>query len=200
MTYSVLEQSAARLITQVFESPHWVKYPYHNLLHTTAVVEHAKQLGVFYALDERDMCIISLAAWFHDIGQLSGDMLGHEQRSANIMENYFSSTEAPDALIQPVKDCIMITKFGSLPRTMNEKILCDADTWHFGTPYFHETEFLMKKEMEMRTHKTALLWHQGSLQMLKNHVYFTEYAQLLLTQGKNSNIEWLEALIATGGG
>ena len=195
MTYNDLEKSAARLITRVFESPNWVKYPYHNLMHTKAVVEHVNQIGEFYKLDEKDMAIISIAAWFHDIGQLSGDMLGHEERSVAFMKNYFTSTDAPEELMQPVQDCIMATKLGSLPHKMNEKILCDADTWHFGTAYFHETEFMMKKEMEIRTGEAPLLWHEGSLQLLKHHVFFTEYAQLLLAKGKQDNIEWLQSLI-----
>ena len=92
----------------------------------------------------------------------------------------------------------MVTKFGTLPVTLNEKILCDADTWHFGTPYFQETEFLMKEEMQIRTGKAQVFWHQGSLQLLENHVYFTEYAQLLLSKGNQANIEWLKSLITSG--
>ena len=160
------------------------------------MVEHAKQIGEFYKLNEKDIAIISIASWFHDIGQLSGDMLGHEERSVDFMKNYFTSTHAPEELMQPVQDCIMATKLGSSPVTLNEKILCDADTWHFGTPYFHETEFLMKKEMEIRTGKAPAHWHAGSLQLLKHHVFFTENAQLLLAKGKEDNIEWLEKLIA----
>jgi len=196
MTYSVLEQKAGKIVTQVFGSPHGVQYPYHNLQHTQAVVAHAKQINTFYQLEERDSCIIAVAAWFHDVGQLTGDIGGHEERSVAFMENFLSSVGAPAELIQPVKDGIMATRLGTLPNTMNEKILCDADTWHFGTPYFHETEFLIKKEIEIRTGRIFEKWHEGSLELLKNHVYFTEYAQLLLAKGKQENIEWLKSLIA----
>ena len=101
MDYSALEQNAARMVTQVFETPYSTKYPYHNLVHTQTVVAHAKELGVFYVLGERDMCIISLAAWFHDIGQMSGDMPGHEERSVSMMENYFTLMNTPAELTEP---------------------------------------------------------------------------------------------------
>lgn len=199
MTYSALEKGGGQLVTHVFQSPHSVSYPYHNLQHTKAVVEHAQQIAAFYHLGEKDYCIISLAAWFHDVGQLFGAMQGHEERSAQIMENYFASSGEPaPELIVEIKDCIMATKQGSLPTALNQKILCDADTWHFGTAYFHETEFLVQKEMEQRTGNAPGLWHQGSLEMLKHHVYFTEYAQLLLGEGKEANIQWLQSLIETG--
>ena len=195
MKYSELEESAGRVAAGFFESPHQVRYPYHNLVHTKAVVDHAKEIAVFYALDEREICIISIAAWFHDIGQLCGEMEGHEERSRLIMNNYLSNTDASAGFIELAGNCIMATKCGSNPQSLAEKIVCDADTYHFGTLFFRETEFLVEKEMEIRTRKKFPQWHAGSLELLKNHIFYTEYCQLLLLQGKRENIAWLESLV-----
>jgi HD superfamily phosphodiesterase len=194
MEYKVFEENAARFVAQVFESPNRAGYPYHNLVHTRKVVEHAKEIALFYSCSEQDMCMISVAAWFHDIGQLYGEMEGHEEKSVVIMSNYLKSNDAPVDLITQVADCIMATRYGSDPQALHEKIICDADTYHFGTAFFRETEFLVKKEMEIRTGQSFPQWHKKSLALLKNHVFYTEYCQLLLRTGKQENIEWLESL------
>jgi predicted metal-dependent HD superfamily phosphohydrolase len=197
MNYNVLEENAARLVTHIFESPHQVQYPYHNLVHTKAVLTHAKEIGMFYAVDEMDLCIISIAAWFHDIGQLYGDMQDHEERGRKIMSDYLKKTGASAEFIESAGNCIMATKNGSNPKTLPEKIICDADTFHFGTLFFRETEFLVEKEMEIRKGEKFPQWHAASLQLLKNHIFYTEYCQLLLNQGKKENIGWLESLIGS---
>ncbi|HTE12140.1 MAG TPA: HD domain-containing protein [Chitinophagaceae bacterium] len=195
MNYSTLEENAGRFVTHVFESPQQVQFPYHNLAHTKAVVNHANEISVFYALNEEDIGIINIAAWFHDIGQLHGGMTDHEDRSVLIMNNYLKTMDAATTFIEAAGNCVMATKYRSNLKALPEKIICDADTYHFGTPVFRETEFLIKKEMEIRSGQEFPQWHEGSLQLLKDHVFFTEYCQLLLGQGKQENIAWLQSLI-----
>ena len=199
MNYSALEENTGRFVTRVFESPQQVQLPYHNLEHTKAVTDHAKEIKLFYSLNEEDICIINIAAWFHDIGQLQGGMKDHEDRAVVIMNNYLKTMNASAAFIESAGNCIMATKYRTNPEALPEKIICDADTYHFGTLVFRETEFLIEKEMEIRTGQKFPQWHAGSLQLLKNHVFYTKYCQLLLAQGKQENIVWLESLIHSQG-
>jgi predicted metal-dependent HD superfamily phosphohydrolase len=199
MNYSALEENAGRFVTHVFESPQQARFPYHNLAHTKAVVDHAKEISIFYSLSEEDICIIDIAAWFHDIGQLHGGMKDHEDRSVLIMDNYLKTTDVSATFIESAGNCVMATKYRSNLKTLFEKIICDADTYHFGTLVFRETEFLIEKEMEIRCGQKFPQWHEGSLQLLKDHVFFTEYCQLLLGQGKQENIAWLQSLIHSQG-
>jgi HD superfamily phosphodiesterase len=195
MQYKEFMESAAGFVRHIFQSPHHVPYPYHNLDHTKAVVAHANELALFYDLGEKDRCVLETATWFHDIGQLYGGMEGHEQRSVLIMENYLNTITVNPELVPLIENCIMATCYGAVPQTLTGKIMCDADTWHFGTAFFRQTEFLVKQEMEQRTGMRFPNWHQKSLHMLKNHVFYTEYCQLLLNKGKEKNIEWLQSLL-----
>jgi predicted metal-dependent HD superfamily phosphohydrolase len=195
MQYKELAESTASFVTHIFQLPHRVAYPYHNLEHTKAVVEHANNIALFYNVSETDHCIIEIASWFHDTGQLYGNMEGHEHRSVLMMENYLSTIPMARDMILQVENCIMATQAGACPQTLPEKILCDADTWHFGTPFFRQTEFLVKTEIELRTGQVFPHWHQQSLQLLKNHVFYTEYCQLLLGPGKEKNKDWLKSLL-----
>jgi hypothetical protein len=45
----------------------------------------------------------------------------------------------------------MATKRGSGPVSVAEKIICDADTYHFETFEFKRTDWLIKKEIELMT-------------------------------------------------
>ncbi|MEP6746894.1 MAG: HD domain-containing protein [Bacteroidota bacterium] len=195
INYHALEESAGRFVTRLYTTDLRVEFPYHNLRHTVAVVEHVKEIAAFYKLGDHENCMLILAAWFHDTGQLSGDCQGHEQRSVVILHNYLSSAGLPGDIILAAEVCVMATKGETLPVTLSEKIICDADTYHFGTALFRQTEFLVQKEMEMRTGQQFPKWHQGSLQLLQNHVFYTAYCQLKLNAGKKENIRWLESLV-----
>ena len=88
MNYNVLEENAARLVAHIFESPHQVQYPYHNLKHTKAVVTHAKEIGMFYTVREMDLCIISIAAWFQGRTEFGPRSLGARSILANPLLDY----------------------------------------------------------------------------------------------------------------
>ena len=47
-------------------------YCYHNLDHTREVVSAASEIGSSSDLEDEDMELIILAAWYHDLGYSSG--------------------------------------------------------------------------------------------------------------------------------
>jgi predicted metal-dependent HD superfamily phosphohydrolase len=193
MNLSRLEKDIAGIVIKTYESPDLAHYPYHNLDHTQSVVAHVKEIATFYLLNEKDVFVVMAAAWFHDIGHLYGEMHGHEERGVIIMEKYLH--ELSKDLITSIGECILATKFPSTPANLQEQIICDADTYHFGTSAFRQTDVLVHKEMEIRTGKTMTHWTEQSLQLLKTHTFYTSYCQQMLAEGKRQNISWLESLI-----
>lgn len=194
MDYSKQEKDVEEYIRGLFMFPSNPKLPYHNLEHTVRVVGHAREIGDYYLLQYPDQFIITIAAWFHDIGQLSGPMEGHEERGAQLMKDYFAGTPLSEGIIPAITACILATQFPSHPRTLPEKILCDADTYHFGTEYFRQTDGAVRKEFELRTGTTFPHWRQKTIHFLQTHHYFTSYCQQLLDAGKQQNIQWLLSL------
>jgi hypothetical protein len=79
------------------------------------------------------------------------------------------------------------------PKTLNEKIICDADLFSLGTVVFKERTKLLKKELEaMGNNKIdGITWRASSISLLENHNYHTDYCQLLLNKTKAENLEWL---------
>jgi len=183
------EKEVAGIVTRMYESPDLIQYPYHNLAHTESVVGHVKEIAAWYLLNETDTFILSMSAWFHDIGHLYGEIKGHEERGVVIMQHCLHNIAGD--LITAISQCILATRFPTHPTTLREQIICDADTYHAGTPLFRQTDVLVEKEMEMRTGTTFPDWHRKSLHFLQQHVFYTEYCRTRLNEGKQQNIDWL---------
>ena len=191
MDFNSVEAKMAGIVTGIYNAPEVAHYPYHNLAHTEGVVTHVKEMAKHYGLSAADSFILSVAAWFHDIGHLYGDMKGHEERGVVIMQDYLSTISSD--LTEAMSRCILATKLPSHPADLLEKIICDADTYHLGTLLFRTTDPLVEKEMMLRTGKVFADWHKKSLLLLEQHVFFTDYCRELLAQGKKENIAWLRS-------
>ena len=173
------------------------KYPqpnlvYHNLAHTQKVVARAEEISAHYQLSDSDMLVIYLAAWFHDTGHLFTEISMHEQKSVDLATEFMKQEGLDEATIEKVTACIHATAFPNKPVGLLQEIMCDADTYHFGTDDFRKTNRQIKKELELRNYTTPLLeWKKNTLGMLEDHVYYTSYCKVLLEEGKQKNMERL---------
>ena len=193
MNYSKIEKDVAEFVSNIYTSSE-KQFPYHNLDHTLDVVRHAVEIAEYYLLPATEMFIVKAAAWFHDIGHLTGDIAGHEQRGVEIMKRCLGPLKVSDTLMSSIAGAIMATRWPSFPHGLYDELLCDADTFHFGTPRFRETDALVRKEMELRTGQVYNDWHVRSIRLLEEHRFFTKYCQQMLTPGKQENIRWLRGL------
>jgi predicted metal-dependent HD superfamily phosphohydrolase len=194
MDYNEAESHIGQYVTGIFEFHGKEQFPYHNLLHTQSVVQHAVEIATFYTFSEEELFIVKTAAWFHDIGHLTGGIQDHEARGVQMMQDYFQQYRMPGAPIPFIAGCIMATRFPPHPCTFLESVICDADTYHLGTPVFRETDALVKKEMELRTGRQFPHWYQSTLHFLQAHTFYTDYCRNLLYAGKQENIYWLQSL------
>ena len=167
---------------------------YHNIEHTRKVVQHANEIGTFYQLDEESLFILSAAAWFHDVGYLFTGTKDHERTGVEIMKEFFSNKNLPSNVTDNIERCIMATKKLAHPIHLLERILCDADTYHFGTPEFKKTDSLVRKEIELQSGSTPMGWAARTITMLRNHKFQTAYCNDRLSSGKEENIRWLESM------
>ena len=166
---------------------------YHNFEHTQQVAEHAETIAAHYSLKADTLFVLLAAAWFHDTGHLLGDIEGHEERGVSIMRAFLSYRLVDVRTLVEIERCIMATKMSVQPVTLNEQILCDADTYHLGTPDFRTKDDAVWKEMELRLGRKFDDKAQHSLAFLRAHTFYTDYCKHLLAEGKTSNIAQLEA-------
>ena len=170
------------------------KFAYHNLSHTGAVVSNAAKIASHYQLGEKDVFIITAAAWFHDTGYFSGGPADHEIRGADMAAGYLKEIGIDDETIQAVQQCIVATRMPQSPKNLKEQIICDADLYHFGTDHFAEWNKLMRKEVEWRLGKKIAKndWRKNSVLFMESHQYQTDYGRELLQDKKNQNLKELK--------
>lgn len=197
MDYSELLADAEKYITDGFKLKNNPILAYHNLEHIRKVIFHVKEISAYYHLNEEDLFTVTAAAWFHDIGYLTGGPMQHECRSADIAEAFFKEKFVADKIINGIRNCITATTLPQQPTTLLEEIICDADLYHFGTEDFFCQDATMRKEAELRSgiciEKKA--WILGTVKLLKSQKYHTKYCQELLSKNKELNINKLLSIL-----
>jgi predicted metal-dependent HD superfamily phosphohydrolase len=195
MDYRSISEQTQSYVRNYFDIHVNEKLLYHNLRHTEMVASAAIQVAKHYLLTEADLCIVTVSAWFHDIGYLSGVPAGHEERSAKMAQAYLEGLGAGHDIIDPVRGCILATQLPQRAVTLNEQIVCDADLFHFGTDDFGERNKLMRKETEaLQGRKIAKdEWRRGTIRMLEAHRYYTDYCRTVLGKKQEEHLEKLRS-------
>lgn len=180
-------------VSSLFNSMGTQTLLYHNLGHTQEVVEAVKRMSEHYKVPDEDHQALMIAAWWHDVGYLSGLPENHETRSAERAVAFLGKQNAPDVLVHKVEKCIMATRMPQRPGSLIEEIICDADLFHLGRPEFMESTKLLRKEIERISGKDVKgsEWRNSTIHFLREHRYFTDYALEKLEPVKNENLKKL---------
>jgi predicted metal-dependent HD superfamily phosphohydrolase len=159
---------------------------YHDAQHIREVVSAVITISGFYGMTEVERFPIVAAAWFHDLAYMYTGPENHEQNSAGMARKYLESKGVDQDTIKVVEGCIMATRIPQQPLTLGEKIIADADLFHFGKAIFQEKSDLLKKETELLTGKeiSSVDWRANTLRFMESHHYFTEFAKQELQPAK----------------
>lgn len=188
-TNNGLLKDAEKYVQNLFDKNYQENLVFHNIEHTRSVVQRVQEISSHYDLTEKDMLELLLAAWFHDTGHLVTEPSNHEEKSVELMKG-FLVPKGDEEMVQKVEHLIRMTKFPPSPQTLQEQIICDADTYHFGLDDFKKTNKAMKKELTLRKMNTLVMdWEQNTLELLQRHQFYTAYCQELLQEGKDKNIK-----------
>lgn len=164
---------------------------FHNLSHTQKVVSRTIEIAERMNLGIDDTFKVTTAAWFHDAGYLFVHPSLHEERSKKVMLEFMTG-KADDSTLAEIAACIMSTKYPTNPQSLLQQILCDADTYHFGTNEFSASN--EKVFLEFRMKMPGLdraKFNEGTISMLLRHQFYTSYCESLLQAGKQRNIDFL---------
>lgn len=189
-----LYKKTEQYVTDLFNENKKPELVFHNLEHTVSVVARTKEIAGHYYLSENDMLTVYIAAWFHDTGYLFTDPQHHEEKSVDLMQE-FMKTHAPEInLTDSIPACIMATKPPRQHDSLLKEILCDADTYHFGTSEFKETNKKVWAEYNVNTPagQPDEAWAIKTIELLKEHVFYTKYCKDLLEKGKKKNMKKLK--------
>jgi len=190
---SLIEQ-AEDFVSNLLKNKLSEAYHYHNLNHTLEVVGAVKILVNAEKINHDDSEIVLLAAWFHDSGYIVG-YENHEILSTSIASDFLRSKNKSEEYIGKVSSIIMATTYGHIPETILEKIIKDADYYHFTSKdYFNKCELLREEWATVNRKKyTDLEWSVENLKMLTEyHKYYTDYAVTNWKPIKEQNIKSIQ--------
>lgn len=172
------------------------RFTYHNLDHVKFVVDTVVEFGNGLNLNNEDVEILKIAAWFHDIGHFSSKE-EHEKISANTAKSYLEIVDYPKDKIDSVTKCIIATDLAVQPTNILEMIIKDADLSHLGSNNYITygdnllEEFIKRKICSIDYNS----WLKSSIEFFEKHQYYTAYAKNLYEKQKAINLAKLNSML-----
>ncbi|OHX64761.1 Pycsar system effector family protein [Flammeovirga pacifica] len=167
---------------------------FHNLEHTKNVVNAVSEIGEAEGINDHEIQLLTIAAWFHDTGYTCGDCSNHETKGVSIAQEYLKDKVSEEDL-EIISNCIMATRVPQTPRTKMEQIMCDADLSHLGTSNFEQYSEALRKERSDIAEQgqiTKSQWLVMNLHFLAEHRYFTNYARNNFQPKKAENMNTIK--------
>ncbi|MCG2610945.1 DUF5706 domain-containing protein [Flavobacterium sp. SM15] len=190
-------QNAEDFVFNLLKDNLSISYTYHNFSHTQKVVNAAKTLISHEAITDTQAEALVMAAWFHDTGYIKG-MESHEEQSVLIAKDFLEKHNKPSGFIEEVSSLIRATEIQHEPKSISEKIIKDADYWHFANENYLSICQLLREEWKLTQGKTFsdLQWASENKRILTTcHRYFSSYAKEHWQQIKDQNIFLLQEQI-----
>jgi len=165
---------------------------YHNLKHTIDVGIQSEILGREEGISDEEMLLLKTAALFHDSGQTI-QTCDHEMLGTGIASEILPKFGYTPEQITAISEIIMATKLPPQPKSLLQKIICDADLDYLGRSDFIPVSNMLYKEL----HEQNLIdsindWNKLQIKFLTNHQYFTKTANILREVNKQTQIERLK--------
>lgn len=190
---NLVEQSED-LVSNLLKDKLSTLYSYHNIFHTSNVVDAVKKLCSKEKVEGAEKEMLLIAAWFHDAGYVNG-VEDHESESVKIATDFLKQKGQSDAFISEVSKLIMATQKFYVPQTQLEKIIKDADFVHITSLEYTSTCELLRFELKntMNLSFDNLEWAKENLDFLMNkHQFYTDYALKKWQPLKEKNIAMVQ--------
>jgi predicted metal-dependent HD superfamily phosphohydrolase len=192
----IIEKAEAHVFS-VFKDKLSPDYIYHNFNHTVRVVHAAATIAQAENLSKEESHVVTLAAWFHDLGYIDGGD-NHEVRSAAMAKAFLSGEGYDEGKAATVARLIEATQLHHTPQDKLENIIKDADCAHFADPNYMAVSELLREEWRLTQGQvfSDIEWAVGNrLLLLQKHRYYTNYAKDRLQPQKDKNIAALQEVI-----
>lgn len=165
---------------------------YHNAAHTAYVMNKVRLISSEEVLTPKEKMRLEAAALFHDTGFLLHHK-NHEALSCAYAREALPEYGFDDNDIEAVCCIIMATAVPSIPKSLPEKIIRDADLYYLGTDEYEEQSQLLYKELKhFNPTMSAAEWKEFQLNFLQKHQFNTKYGREKLEARKQVNIDWVK--------
>jgi len=166
---------------------------YHSLGHTLDVVQQCERIAQEEGITDPDqLFLLKIAALYHDTGFLR-TYSEHEAKGCNIFLEDVDGMEFSDHEKSQIIDLIMATRIPQKPKTLLEKIICDADLDYLGrNDFFAIGDNLRKEFLCYHVIASNEEWDKLQLNFLQHHHYHTQSSRKLREPVKQKNFSQLK--------
>ena len=192
-----LIQQSEQFVSDLLKEKLPSSFVYHNFNHTVGVVQAVTTIAKYQNLSDEDTKKLLIAAWFHDTGYIMGTEK-HEVSSVQIATDFLENQKCEPQFISAVSSLILATDFMVEPQNELERIINDADYFHFANENYLTTCEFLREEWQNNCQKnfTDLEWAKENLKMLtQKHRFYTPFALTFWQPIKEKNITRIEKRI-----
>jgi len=168
---------------------------YHNVKHTVDVVTEVELMGWAEGCSDEELLLLKMAGLFHDAGHtVSYDE--HEFYGTEMVKKYLPEYNYSEKQIEIICETIMATRLPPRPKTLLQKIICDADLDYLGRSDFIPVSNTLYDELKAQNKIGSLNdWNKLQVKFISGHQYFTKTAQSLREVNKQKQIDRIQSLI-----
>ena len=161
---------------------------YHSLAHTLDVLQQCERIALSEGVtDPEQLFLLKVAALYHDTGFLR-TYSEHESKGCAIFLEDVDAMEFTEPEKKLITDLIMATKIPQKPKTLLEKIICDADLDYLGrNDFFSIGDSLRREFLCFRIVTNNEEWDKLQLNFLQKHRYHTQSSRQLREPVKQNN-------------
>lgn len=171
---------------------------YHGLHHTLDVLKMASELCDSEGVDGREKVLVKTAALFHDSGFVKNQHAGHEAEGCLLVREHLPQFGYTETDIEQICEMIMATKIPQSPKTLLDRILCDADLDYLGREDFFVIGGTLFEELQQyHLIGDEQAWNKLQVSFLGAHRFHTQTNQAVREPVKRRYLEDLQDLVAT---
>lgn len=167
---------------------------YHDINHTINVEKAAIRFAKLEGISDYEITLLRTAVYYHDAGFLV-QYKQNEDFAIKMARNLLPYYGYDEKEVSIIVDIIESTKSKNKPKTLLEKIMCDADHDYLGRADYYHVSKKLREEMENHeVFMTDIEWIEFQLNFLENeHEFFTDTAKNIRQGGKKARIIELNA-------
>lgn len=191
--FSGMDKRLGNLIIRQLTTDLPEAYIYHNARHTKEVLSHVHLFMQHYtSLTDRDKKCLLTAALLHDTGYLE-QYSDNEQLAVKKAEKILPEFGYTAKEIKRIQTLISATAYPCAPKTLPERILCDADLGHVGLNEYLKKSELLRKEKEAAGHSLSdKEWLEQEIEFLSAHKFHQRWLEAERKSGREKAIRQLK--------
>ncbi|HWE23450.1 MAG TPA: Pycsar system effector family protein [Myxococcales bacterium] len=168
---------------------------YHGYDRTRELVRSCREIGKGCGLEDAELRVALLAAWFYDVGRTAGPQANGVQ-SAEIARQFLAAQGEPAELADAVEACMRASHDGVVENGAQEVLHDALLVPTAGKDYLRELQ-LLRCENNRRAGTTLsdVEWTEGCIQFVEQHPFRTRYAQVEYNRGRAENLVRLQNLL-----